>query len=82
MMSRGESTIISQNTSVKSSRAGSNLKLIKQQSSIPTSPLGDIMKKKSNAITSDPHLKPLVLMDKTIESRQNTKVWSPKYVKP
>jgi hypothetical protein len=49
---------------------------------MPTSPLGDIMKKKAAVITSDPHLKPLVLMDKTIESRHQTKVWSPRHVKP
>ena len=33
-------------------------------------------------ITADPHLKPLVLMDKTIENRQKTRLLSPKYVKP
>ena len=48
---------------------------------LPTSPLENIMKKKG-PIVSDLHLKPLVLMDKTIVSRDHTKLWSPKYVKP
>ena len=46
----------------------------------PSSAMGSLLKK--NEIEGDPHLKPLVLMDKTIENRQLNKIWSPKYTKP
>ena len=45
--------------------------------------MDDLSKKNSSRVENDLHLKPLVIMDKTIDNRSSIqKVWSPRYVKP
>jgi hypothetical protein len=37
---------------------------------------------KPKKVETDLHLKPMILMDKTIEMNKLNKIWSPKYIKP